>query len=357
MNWVKTAVLTALLLLLCACAPQPEKNGFVMEESGLHYYEQNAPVTFQAGVQQIGEKCYYILSDGQTVCSQSSGLYTAEDGKLYYFEPDCSLRYFEPGLVSLPEGQVCVRSAGYALDLLTGQLAEVEGVLYAFDEDSFLMELPAGVQELFGQLRLVTEEGIACPEPGLLRLEDGLYYVREDGSLLTSETVGYLTFGSDGRYTSGNEELDAAVADFFALCLTEETAEPEAMLRAAYEYFRDNYRYLSGDFHPAGSTDWAEDCALTFFTLGKGNCYCWAAGLMYCARQLGYQAYVVSGWESNPSNVHAWTMIDWPDGQTYLFDPQLEYAYWYMFSGKTQIDMFKASGDGLVYNGFNYYFP
>ena len=71
----------------------------------------------------------------------------------------------------------------------------------------------------------------------------------------------------------------------------------------------------------------------------------------------GYQAYVVAGWESNPENVHAWTMIDWPDGETYLFDPQLEFAYWYMFSGKPQIDMFKASGDGLLYNGFAYYFP
>ena len=85
--------------------------------------------------------------------------------------------------------------------------------------------------------------------------------------------------------------------------------------------------------------------------------YCWAAAFAYCARQLGYQAYVVAGWESNPENVHAWAMIDWPDGETYLFDPQLEFAYWYMFSGKPQIDMFKASGDGFMYNGFAYYFP
>ena len=79
--------------------------------------------------------------------------------------------------------------------------------------------------------------------------------------------------------------------------------------------------------------------------------------MAYCARQLGYQAYVVAGWESNPENDHAWTMIDWPDGETYLFDAQLEYAYWYMFSGKPQIDMFKASGDGSTYNGFAFYFP
>ena len=106
-----------------------------------------------------------------------------------------------------------------------------------------------------------------------------------------------------------------------------------------------------------GTTDWEEDCALTFFDLGKGNCYCWAAAVSYCARRLGYQAYVVAGWESSPTNDHAWTMIDWPDGETYLFDAQLEYAYWYMFSGKPKIDMFKASGDGVYYNGFAYFFP
>ena len=76
---------------------------------------------------------------------------------------------------------------------------------------------------------------------------------------------------------------------------------------------------------------------------------------MYCARQLGYQAHVVAGWESNPTNDHAWTMID-QDGKTLLYDAQLEYAYLYMFH-RDPVDMFGAEGQDGMYRGFRYYFP
>ena len=50
-------------------------------------------------------------------------------------------------------------------------------------------------------------------------------------------------------------------------------------------------------------------------------------------------------------------MIEWDDGQTYLFDVELEYAYWYMYKDKPKVDMFKLTGENDVYNGCQYYFP
>ena len=77
---------------------------------------------------------------------------------------------------------------------------------------------------------------------------------------------------------------------------------------------------------------------------------------MYCARRLGYQAYVVAGHESTPDNDHAWTMIE-ENGETRLYDVQLEYAYLYQF-GKGEIDAYAMTDSGgSVYNGFRYYFP
>ena len=108
-------------------------------------------------------------------------------------------------------------------------------------------------------------------------------------------------------------------------------------------YIRENFRYLSMPHYEAGSTDWAETAATAMLEQGKGNCYCFTALFTYCARQLGYQAYNVAGHEYSPDNDHAWTMIDWPDGETYLFDVQLEYAYLYQYENRPVIDMFKAS--------------
>ena len=367
------------LVLLCACGrqtstevpaqvPVPEEppviqaepiNGFVRDGDSLIYYIDDVAQVYAPGVQEIEGKFYLILEDG-SICGLQNQLYNpGPDQERYYMQEDSSLKTFEQGLVDLPEGTY-LASGGYALSSLSAEVGTVDGMFYAFGEDGRILELEPGIHELFQDGTYLAQPGTAAltkPERGLLHYAGDVYYIGESDTLVVNDTVGFLTFGADGRYTSGNADLDAAVKALLETCVADDLTDTEAALRAAYEYLRDNYRYLSGDFYPAGTTDWAEGCALSFLELGKGNCYCWAATLMYCARQLGYQAYVVGGWESNPSNVHAWTMIDWPDGETYLFDPQLEYAYWYMFSNKPQIDMFKASGDGLMYNGFSYYFP
>ncbi len=379
------AALAAVLLLLCGCGKQPEqppaepvpevpeqveqlpeaeekekKNGLLREGEHLIFYVEDEPQTLEPGVREIEGKAYLVLEDG-SICSLRNQVYDpGAYGERYYLEDDSSLRLFEEGFVELPEGTYLAHSDGYALSGMTAEVATVDGEYFAIDGSGRLLQLEPGIHELFLDGAFIAQAGTAAlqkPEPGLLRYNGDLYYVDDMDFLAKDTAVGYLTFGADGKYTSGDSEIDTAVKALFAECLTEEVTEPEEMLRAAYNHIRDHYRYLSMDLYEAGSTDWAADCAKTFFSLKKGNCYCWAAALMYCARQLGYQAYVVAGWESNPENVHAWTMIDWPDGETYLFDAELEYAYWYMFKDKPQIDMFKASGDGFLYNGFAYYFP
>ena len=130
----------------------------------------------------------------------------------------------------------------------------------------------------------------------------------------------------------------------------------ETRLSLVFDYIRDNFRYLSMPHYDAGTDDWAQEAAEVFLRQSKGNCYCFAAAFMYCARRLGYQAYVVAGHESTPDNDHAWTMIE-ENGETRLYDVQLEYAYLYQF-GKGEIDTYAMTDSGgSVYNGFQYYFP
>ena len=193
------------------------------------------------------------------------------------------------------------------------------------------------------------------PEPQVphISLEaDGLYYIQEDGSRLTEGTVGYLHFGPDGRYTCGDAELDEQVRELLAGKTSGQELEPGIRLREIYDYISGpDFGYLGLAHYPAGSSDWINEAAAFIIKNGKSNCYGFAALFCLCARELGYQAYVVAGYEYSVTNEHAWVMIDWPDGQTYLFDPQLDNKF-------PNCDTFlETTEDGVYYDGHAYYFP
>ena len=238
-------------------------------------------------------------------------------------------------------------------------LTELDGAWYVFQPDGSLFPFVHGLNDCNGILYYHTgEDGFALntPEAGLYDDGEALYFVQDDRSLLQNGSEGYLTFGADGRYTSGSAELDEGIWQLLQDSTPDTGADSAARLEAVFDYIRDNFKYLSMAHYDVGTTDWAQEAAEAFLQQRKGNCYCFAATFMYCARRLGYQAYVVAGHESRPDNDHAWTMIDEADG-TYLHDVQLEYAYLYQF-GKGEIDAFRMPDDGgSVYRGFRYYFP
>lgn len=238
-------------------------------------------------------------------------------------------------------------------------LTELGGQLFYFQPDGSLFFFSTGVNACGDALYYQTgPDGYALLPPPAGLYDDGqaLYDVQADSSLLTDGADGYLTFGPDGRYTSGSEELDAGIAQLLSNSNPDASDDRAARLELAFNYIRDNYKYLSMPHYAAGTDDWAQEAAEVFLQQGKGNCYCFAAAFLYCARRLGYQAYVVAGHESNPDNDHAWTMIE-EDGEPRLYDVQLEYAYLYQF-GKGEIDAYAMSDSGgSVYNGFRYYFP
>ena len=135
---------------------------------------------------------------------------------------------------------------------------------------------------------------------GPWEFDGALYYVQEDGTCLTDGSIGYLTFGADGRYTSGDAELDQKILALLETACPDPAASAETRLQQVYTYIRDNYRYLSMPHYEAGSTYWGNSAALTMLTQGKGNCYNFTALFTACARQLGYQAYNVAGQEYSP---------------------------------------------------------
>ncbi len=161
------------------------------------------------------------------------------------------------------------------------------------------------------------------------RLEfDGLelYALDEKGKRVKNVTLGrYLTFGKDGRYTSGNEELDKLVKDLLKEITTEDMTREEK-LRAAYEYCRDHLQYRRNNFYEPGQTGWEVEEALTMLQKKKGNCYNFAASFAMLARQLGYDAEAVSGLVGSELQAHGWAEIVM-DGERLFYDTILESSY------------------------------
>ena len=173
---------------------------------------------------------------------------------------------------------------------------------------------------------------------GLVNLDGYLYRVDASGLFCMDEEVDGLYYGADGRCTSGNEELDAYVAETLApICAEYETRE--GMLRAAYLYVRDNFTYLRRNYYAVGDDGWQIDEALTMFSTGRGNCYCYAAAFWSLARGLGYDATAVAGtvgWERSP---HGWVIMYDGDGTRIVYDVELEMAYHYN-RGRYDVDLY-----------------
>jgi len=247
---------------------------------------------------------------------------------------------------SAEEGEVWTdftyRSCGY-----DSGFHKIGSSYYMVDENHQITFFPPGMQTMDGKLYYVAPDGSIPAEPGPREIGNALYYTNEDGSLLTNGTIGYLHFGSDGRYTSGNAEIDNYVEQLLASC-TNATMSREEKLRATYVEIRE-YRYLSRPHQGRGTTDWAESAALWMFRNKKGNCYCYSGAFLYVAHRLGYQANVVSGGYGPKNGDHAWVMVG-----DRIYDPCLENVYRYRSSVVRYYDLYNIlPADAPI----AYYFP
>ena len=148
------------------------------------------------------------------------------------------------------------------------------------------------------------------------------YYADENGDLLMDGMLGDLYFGPDGRYTCGDGELDATVAQvLFGIVKAAPDKGRDDWLYDAFEYSRDNFWYAGKLILDVGATGWEEEAAKEMFAKGHGNCYHYAAVYCVLARGLGYEAEGVSGLAMELVEPHGWVSMEF-DGEVFIFDPQ-----------------------------------
>lgn len=164
-------------------------------------------------------------------------------------------------------------------------------------------------------------------DPGL-HMEDGwLYYVQPDGQLLRNGQLNRLNFGADGRYTSGDAELDALVADILKTIM-EENPELEGLelLRKVYDHCHQDYKYLRKDAYDFGATGWEVEDAKEMILKGRGNCYNFAAIFWALASGMGYDVQCLAGTCTGTDQPHGWVVLHYEDAD-YFVDPEWQYAY------------------------------
>lgn len=173
----------------------------------------------------------------------------------------------------------------------------------------------------------VTDAILNCLwDPGYHLVDGYLYYADDDGYLFQNQTLEtQLTFNEKGRYSTGNDELDAISASIIKELMCQDPGKDRHdYLYDAFFYVCDSMYYVEHDRPEYGENDgdWVFTLGLDALDKGIGDCYGFASGFAVLARNLGYDAHAISGMALNaPRGPHSWVIMKIDDTE-YFYDPE-----------------------------------
>ncbi|MCQ2558166.1 MAG: S-layer homology domain-containing protein [Oscillospiraceae bacterium] len=166
-----------------------------------------------------------------------------------------------------------------------------------------------------------------------VRPADGRYVIGnrlrivQDGVMVRSAEFDGLLFDAEGYYTSGDAELDALVLQKLNELVPGEELTREEKLRVVFDYCKNDFQYRKQTIYKNdGVNDWWKDAAKIILQTGKGNCFNYNSAFSAMGRQLGYPFRMHAGQVGRNYAYHGWPTVE-IDGQTYLYDPELEMRY------------------------------
>ena len=183
--------------------------------------------------------------------------------------------------------------------------------------------------------------------PGPHYFKGELYYINEAGQIVRSVDINNWRFDRDGRYTTGDSDLDRLLTNVL-LKETDDDMLVWEKRRALFLHMRDSYSYLSRPLVDKDDPSWVNRYALRFFREGLGNCYSYAAAYGLLLRKIGYDVEFIVGEitysSSMPFSAHGWVEINTSEGIR-IDDPEFEMIHrerdFYDFSYETQPASYK----------------
>lgn len=177
-----------------------------------------------------------------------------------------------------------------------------------------------------------------------------LYRVENGHPLMDATRESHLRFGSDGRFTSGNEELDGVVSEqIWSFQQEMPDATQEDLLHMAFDFCLYNIHYVGRECPEFGDNcndAWYIDAALSGIDSMSGNCYVYGAALCAMARGCGLDAHCIAGLALDGSD-HCWVVIYWEreDGsvEELFYDPQMRQHAFFGPEVHHGLDMFGIS--------------
>ena len=167
-------------------------------------------------------------------------------------------------------------------------------------------------------------EAVALPlYTGMFNDADGVLYGYVDGSLLRDTELDGFTFDAEGRYTTGDAELDNYLRTLTAANTTPEMTQLEKF-RALYDWVIANSTYRARE-QMDSDPGWEVAAALDMFQQQSGNCYSYAAAVAMLGRNVGLQTRSVIGQVHQTYQWvdHGWTEVTY-EGTVYLCDAEME---------------------------------
>ena len=254
----------------------------------------------------------------------------------FYTNPTHLEEYFA-GVSPESEHKMLRREAAQVLNLILGRQPEAERELSLLlgitEEENYFGDMAEAVVDhsfIYGEdgAECWTESAIPTHlGEGFLFVGGNMFYVDKQGNLVKNTVENNYQYDQNGVYTTGYEELDAAI-DAILDEITDGDMTTREKLKAAYDYVVQNYSYLKGDFYDVGDSSWAAEAALPIVRIGKGNCYSFAGVYYVLCRAIGVNAQVVSGYIGKDHNRHGWVTVEL-DGEIYICDPETAWSYLY----------------------------
>ncbi len=329
------------------------------------YINSNGQLSYvSAGITRLGNGYYFAKAAGYTLdadLSSKSGYVVFADGTADQALTD--------GFNRIGTSLFHWSSSKKAPTALTAGLNKIDGKTYWADSAGYIIRnnFGSGLVKLGDKYYLsdgycaIITSGTACKEgyenskPSTIDLANhtvefngSMYFLNSDYTVALDTWKDYLYFGSDGKYTSGDATLDGYVYNFVKTILTNTAiTQVQQLLKAYYglrggegtNYVASGYRYRNlgqgfakTRYNEQKQYSWAISCAKTMFSAKYGECYHWAAALLFIARRLGFrQCYLVVGGVGSNQAIHCWCMIKW-SGKWHISDVELEFGWlsgWY----------------------------
>ena len=252
-----------------------EKNGIVKEDDGSIYYYRDGMIVTEALVND-GDDTYYFGVSGKAV----KKTWRILQGHKYYF-----------------------RKSGRAAK---GSV-KIKMKYRIFDENGHLCTATkkTATVKVNKKRYLVKKGGYAAS--GWYKKHGKMLHTRKNGAYDTRKKAGYIPLNGKG-YAKNSEQVQAMLlARRFIKRHTNKKDSPTEKFRKCFRQIVGGNTYV-GDWRPQGfgKKGWQYRSAIEMFSFGlMGDCYGISCAVAACAKELGFQPYVI--WAAHS---HAFVIVD-----------------------------------------------